>query len=349
MLPERPRPNEDLLEEVRRRARRRRARRNRRTFLITVAALAAILGVVIPLSLLPGGGEKVRVQAPLGGVSTTTPTTVAPKGTIGPGTTPATAPPGTSAPVHAHLLPVVVPSTSPGQAPVPTNVAPPGTPPPPPLEPPQTVNLPVVVCPIGFGVQPATTPSLPKTVAVSVSPGQASELAVYTDTQGLMKLVAPAGWQCSAQYGADGTGGVIVHPSNESVSDLGAPPAGSAVEAVIGAETSACGACAYTQACPLFAAAASTYQSQLGSPCPVTKPAAETVYQISPGIVGFEDPPGTRGDGASSGGANPANSVMTYYPNAANGSWRETCTLPADEHAICTTSLNNFIASYGTY
>jgi len=340
MLPERPRPNEDLLDEVRRRARRRRVRRNRRAFLITVAALAAILGVVIPLEALSGGGQKLKVEGPLG--SPTTPaasTTTIPPGTIGPGTTPTT--------THAHLLPVIV--TTPGQVPAPTNLVPPPSAPPPSAQPPQTANLPVVGCPTGFGVQPATTPSLPKTMAVSASPGQASELAVYTDSQGSMKLVAPVGWQCSAQYGADGTGGVIVHPSGESVSDLGAPPAGSPVEAVIGAETSACGACAYTQACPLFAAAASTYQSQLHSPCPVTKPAAETVYQIAPGIVAFEDPPGTRGDGASSGGANPANSVMTYYPNAANGSWRETCTLPADEHAICTTSLNNFIASYGTY
>jgi hypothetical protein len=163
-----------------------------------------------------------------------------------------------------------------------------------------------------------------------------------------MKLVAPVGWQCSAQYGADGSGGVAVYPSGESTSGSGAPSASSTVEEVEGIETSACVGCTNAQACPLFTAAASAFQSQFGRPCPGVKPAAETVYPISAGILAFEDPPGTKGDGAPSGGAYPANSVMTYYPNAPRGSWRETCTLPANQKAICTTSLNNFIASYGT-
>jgi len=303
---------------------------------ITGAVLVIVLAVVMPLKVLPGGGEKLGVGRPLGGSTTMAPaTTSSPTG--GRGTT--TAPP----------LPTVAPSASTPAA----TTAPPATTPAvttaPPASVAQTASLPVVVCPTSFGATPSTAPSLPQTMQVEVGPGQASELAVYTDSQGSMKLVAPVGWQCDAQYGGDGTGGVIVHPGDEPVSALGAPPAGSPVEAVAGSETSACGACATLQACALFTAAASTYQSQLHTPCPVPKPAAETVYPISSGIVAFEDPPGSRGLGVASGGANPANSVMTYHPDAANGSWQETCTLPANQKAICTTILNNFIASYGTF
>jgi len=35
---------------------------------------------------------------------------------------------------------------------------------------------------------------------------------------------------------------------------------------------------------------------------------------------------------------------MIYHPDAADGSWLETCTLPGSDKAECTASLNTFIA-----
>jgi hypothetical protein len=72
------------------------------------------------------------------------------------------------------------------------------------------------------------------------------------------------------------------------------------------------------------------------------------VIPIAAGIVTFEDPPGVKGDGRPSGGQYPADGVMTYHPSAQeDGSWQETCTLPASEKNICTAVLNTFISWYG--
>lgn len=170
-------------------------------------------------------------------------------------------------------------------------------------------------------------------------------LAAYSDSQGRIKLLAPAGWSCQAQYGADGSGGITVYPAGQPVPGASVP-ANSAAEAIIGTQTSACYTCGLGQACPLFASAAGTYRSYLGKPC-ATPPPGQTVSPVSSGIVAFQDPPGMAGTGTPSGGQNPANGVMTYYPDNRNGSWVETCTLPAAQRAVCTAILNAFIASYG--
>lgn len=36
-----------------------------------------------------------------------------------------------------------------------------------------------------------------------------------------MALVGPKGWHCSAMYGADGSGGIIVYPAGETVPQPG--------------------------------------------------------------------------------------------------------------------------------
>jgi hypothetical protein len=101
-----------------------------------------------------------------------------------------------------------------------------------------------------------------------------------------------------------------------------------------------------SQACPLFSAAAAGYANEFGRACP-SRPASEAVQQINSDIVSFEDPPAVTGDGIPSGGQNPSNGVMTYYPVNPNGSWLETCTLPTAEKSLCTTALNAFITWYG--
>ena len=56
-----------------------------------------------------------------------------------------------------------------------------------------------------------------------------------------------------------------------------------------------------------------------------------------------------KGSGAGSGGAYPANGVVTYHPDTAEDlpSYIETCTLPGDDHAVCTAVLDDFVAAYG--
>ena len=217
-----------------------------------------------------------------------------------------------------------------------------------------TVTLPLVVCPTTSGL--ASTPgpkSLPAVVNVSVAGGASTTgLAVYTDDQGTMKLLGPAGWACSAQYGADGSGGVVVSPSGENVPpNWGAGwnlPAGSSVRAIIGFQTGGCANCRDALACALFSTAAKSFKTDFGRPCPGVRPGAETTQQVNPDIVAFDDPAGVVGDGIPSGGKYAANGVLTYYSGSQNGSWLETCTMPDASRHLCTATLDYFLGAYGT-
>lgn len=214
-----------------------------------------------------------------------------------------------------------------------------------------TASLPVVACPTTDAVAATVTPvSLPSARAVVVPAGAATDLAVYADTQGGMALVGPSGWKCAASYGADGGGGIVVYPSGEAVPQSWNAgwklTPGSATTAITGSESSACYTCTLAKACPEFPAAAKAFASYLGHSCG-SRPAREIVTAISSGLVSFEDPPGVYGKGQPSGGQYPANGVLTYYPGNPNGSWLETCTLPAGEKSTCTAVLNAFIAWYG--
>jgi hypothetical protein len=155
-----------------------------------------------------------------------------------------------------------------------------------------------------------------------------------------MDIIGPRGWKCEGTFGADGGGGLTIYPANSTISSP---------KAIVASQTSACVGCAIDQACPLFTAAwrASIRMFNLG--CTMYKPSFETERSIGSGIVQFEDPPRIKGDGVPSGGPYRAIGVMTYYPNSPNGSWLETCTLPTDDVALCTLSLHQFVAQYGTY
>jgi hypothetical protein len=216
-----------------------------------------------------------------------------------------------------------------------------------------TASLPLVICPTTLGVTPSPPPvHHPTSLSITLPSRLAERLSVYADDQGTMSLVGPRGWACRALYGADGSGGVAVYPSGTSIpSGWGAGwrlPGASEVQAIIGLETSACTGCQLLQACPLFASAAEAFQSSFGGACPKTRPGPESVDVLATGQVAFRDPPGVAGDGVPSGGQNPADGVMTYYSGDVNGSWLETCTLPAAEKDICTVSLDHFTTAYGT-
>ena len=216
----------------------------------------------------------------------------------------------------------------------------------------QTVaaTLPVVACPTSYGVEPAPAAKiLPSTISVSVPKDLASQLSVYADEAGLMDVLAPTGWDCTASLGADGSGGVTVLPAGEVLPNTSnALPAGSTAEAIVATQNGGCQGCADYQACPYFAAAA----QNLGSPCTSTPPSTESIAPLSSTVVSFSDPPGTAGGANPSGGQYPANAVMTYVMNPPGSvgntvtSWLETCTLPYSQHALCTSVLNDFVARY---
>jgi len=211
--------------------------------------------------------------------------------------------------------------------------------------------LPQVVCPTTYGFQPTTTPSLPSTVSETIATSLVSQIAVYTDAQGQMQILAPTGWACSASIGADGSSELAAFPQGQTNPTTSGATRDTG-EQVVGGQASACASCNYAQTTPLFTAAADQCAiDDAGQPslCPGPYP-GEAVDPIGNGVVGFLDPPGVRGSGAGSGGAYPANGVVTYHP-ATSGyqpSYIETCTLPDSQHSLCTAALDNFVGSYGT-
>jgi hypothetical protein len=187
-------------------------------------------------------------------------------------------------------------------------------------------------------------------VSATVPADQASNLAVYSDTAGTLILIGPKGWICRAEFGAEGSGGLVISPAGESIHKVpgsrGHVPSLSNAEAIEGYQTGASAPDGAALACPVIAAAATANARELKQACP--HPTGETVLPKTPTEVAFYDPPGVAGEGAPSGGLVPAYGVVLYLPGKGKGTaYVSTCTLPAAQSAICTAVLNDFVARYG--
>jgi hypothetical protein len=181
----------------------------------------------------------------------------------------------------------------------------------------------VETCPSTYGVTgrhpiPAALPSVHAT----------GGLVFFANTA--LAVLAPEGWRCSGAVGADGFGQLTVTPA-----------AGS--EAITAAEGSACVSCNAALACPVIPAAAQALPA--GVPFPSHRPAAEEISRISATTAAFEDPPYVHGTGAPLGGPDPANGAVLYSGQPPEG-FKETCTLPASQHSLCTAILNDFLSRY---
>ena len=176
----------------------------------------------------------------------------------------------------------------------------------------------------------------------SVSATEARTLGYYSDdVRSVQPILAPRGWSCNAEVGADGTTGIDIYPPGTS--------AGGAQE--VSAQSNAeCQGCTYNLVCGFVPAAA----QQLGysdEPCTGMRPTAESVHfeqgsASDPGdhvsdVIEFQDPPSVKAP-------NPVNGVLLYaWTKGGDGgnSSDEVCVLPASEHGVCTAVLNNFIAT----
>jgi hypothetical protein len=210
-----------------------------------------------------------------------------------------------------------------------------------------SVRLPLLVCSTTNGIPSAQPASLPSSVAVMLPANFSGRLNVYSDNQGILRLLAPQGWDCVASIGADGSGTLQIAPPNEQNFQMGHLSAGSTLQEIAASETGACVGCAEAQACPLFESASTAYQQNIGAICPTTPPPGEKTTPVGNHVVRFFDPSGIAGDGSPSGGVDPAVGAMTYNANSNNGSWTETCVLPSKRHGICSAVINSFVDSYG--
>jgi hypothetical protein len=216
-----------------------------------------------------------------------------------------------------------------------------------------TASLPVVVCQTTAGVSTTTT-SLPASIPVSVPSAQAQQgnLAVYSDLAGRLLLVGPTvGWTCTGTFGADGSGMLALSPVGTTVPATGTTwhlPVSSPTQAIVALESGGSTVQGAALACPLFSAAKTATQQNLGQGCAVTSPPQERIVRTSAVQVGFQDPAGVAGVGSPSGGLNAANGVVLYQPKATEATgYQATCTLPAAQQDLCTAVLNQFAATFG--
>lgn len=197
--------------------------------------------------------------------------------------------------------------------------------------------LPLYSCNTSYGISTMKPAKLPKDFLVLVPHNSATGMAVFTDGLGIVRLVAPAKWDCSAVVGADGSSSLTIVPPN-SVARSGKLRASSKTQEIAGYQNGGCNGCAIVQACPLFSNARALAS---GLPCP-TKARSEKVAWISGGDYEFVDPSGVHGDGNPSGGAFPSYGVLTFAPSGENSSWLATCVMPPKDLGLCATVLINF-------
>jgi hypothetical protein len=213
------------------------------------------------------------------------------------------------------------------------------------------IALAVVPCRTSFALaQQPPRKRLPKSIVVDV-PGQlATDLVVYSDTRAILRSVGPRGWTCDATFGADGSGGLLIHPNNEQVplQTWGAGwalPRGSQDAAITALETGASSNQADGEACPYFSTAAKRMVADFGHSC-TAHPKAERVTIVNSHVARFTDPAGLHGGGIPSGGKNWATGLVIYSPMARPGAYQLTCTLPRANANECAAVIDYFQTSH---
>lgn len=186
-----------------------------------------------------------------------------------------------------------------------------------------------VRCPTTFGADGQSVPTPPASMVASLDAIAAEKMRFYV---GGLTVLAPAGWSCTSQVGADGSAAITVHPQ------------GTRTQGVSATDMSACAGCIAYLACPFFPNAS----IDLGFPCPDSVPPRETTRRVEPHVVSFLDPPGVKGNGLYSGGTNPARGLVIYLPPSARGPAADEvlCTLPQGQQRLCDAILTNYLASY---
>jgi hypothetical protein len=197
--------------------------------------------------------------------------------------------------------------------------------------------LPLYSCNTTYGISSMKPVKLPKAVRALVPHNTVVKLAVFADGLGIIRLVGPAEWDCSATVGADGVSSLAIYPPN-TLARFGVLPSTSKVQEITGNQNGGCVGCGIMQACPLFSNAR---ELAAGLPCPA-KARLEKMTWISGHTAEFVDPPGVHGDGNPSGGAYISYGVLEFDASRDRTSWLTTCDLQSKYQGVCAADLINF-------
>ncbi|MGZ4382313.1 MAG: hypothetical protein ACXVZ3_12935 [Gaiellaceae bacterium] len=194
----------------------------------------------------------------------------------------------------------------------------------------KSASVPVRPCPTVYAM-PGGKRTPPKSLNASIPAVLVRQLAFYSN--GYVSLLAPReGWHCSALVAADGGYGMTLTPIGQTRTDFR--------RREISAEFAFNGPGA-SLACPYFPEALRGYQFA----CYDHIPAGEVSTRLGPNTVAIDDPPLVPGSVSGSGGAYPANGVLTFTSRN-SAAQAAACTLPPVQHLVCTTVLNDFLSRY---
>lgn len=205
-------------------------------------------------------------------------------------------------------------------------------------------ELPVVACPTTYGVSTGAHPFVARQLPADRDP---EGMNFYSN--GLLTVLGPSGWTCSALVATDGGQVLDVYP--RGLPDLSthqiAP--GTPVVQVVGEYTGhGPGALLI---CPLFPHSPAATVMGGNPPCS-SVPSGESVSALTNDVVLFRDPPGVRGTGAGSGGAM-ASTGAAVYPQVGSPDSVDvrllSCTLPVAQDEICAAIQGDFLVRNPPY
>jgi hypothetical protein len=211
-------------------------------------------------------------------------------------------------------------------------------------------SLPVIECPSSFGAGSVPPSSYPAEEATSLPKSEANELNFYSDsTRSIVPILAPRGWKCTFDEGADGSMFMSIYPATQRA-PIGVHSSFSSTSKGISAETtSVCQGCAADLTCPVFVNAESDL-GYTGIACPSTAPPGETDRFVDGsrtgnyGIADVYDPPLEEGTDVGSGGKYPTNGVLELLPDGNDWtSAAESCVLPETEKGLCKAITSEFV------
>lgn len=204
-------------------------------------------------------------------------------------------------------------------------------------------KLPVISCTTTYG---GPTPQQPPFVPAQLPTTTTTAKGLDYYSNGLITVLGPAGWSCSALVAGDGGEGIDVVPpgttnANSTVTPKGKPVVQVAVDYtghIPGADL----------VCALFPnSAAATFVKQPGESCQPLA-AGEKTKQLTPDVVTFVDPPGVAGSATGSGGslASLGAAVYPQVPYGADDSVTVdvlSCTLGGKLAAACRSIEGDFL------
>jgi hypothetical protein len=209
---------------------------------------------------------------------------------------------------------------------------------------------PVHNCPSELIDYPRSSSNPPRQQRVNVPEPVASQVAIYTETGEILRLLAPNGWHCIVWTSEDGGAIFDVFPPWETSPRFFQtfPPTHSRRQGITLYAEPACGSCLFSIACPYFASArAAMHKEGVWFPDSAKEcrpPRHEVVRQLTGSIVQAVDPPGVIGDNWPTGGPYTAISDIAYSGYAERhappfGASILTCTLPPQDETLCLGTL----------